>query len=91
MFVLQGDNVALQLQLVHHTIIVSKIALMLGGFPQAQQYLKQCLYYVNIGSNDYINNYYMPQYYPTSRFYNPEQYAQVLINQLYFDLEVYIF
>jgi uncharacterized SAM-dependent methyltransferase len=91
MFVLQGDNVALQLQLVHHRIIVSKIALMLGGLLQAQQYLKQCLYYVNIGSNDYLNNYYMPQYYPTSRFYNPEQYAQVLINQLYFDLQVYIF
>ncbi|GAU35549.1 hypothetical protein TSUD_383970, partial [Trifolium subterraneum] len=53
----RGDNVPLRLQLIHHNIIVSKIALMLGG------------------SNDYINNYYMPQYYPTSRPFNPEQYA----------------
>ncbi|PNX73649.1 GDSL esterase/lipase, partial [Trifolium pratense] len=27
-----GDNVPLRLQLIHHNIIVSKIALMLGGF-----------------------------------------------------------
>ncbi|XP_045804723.1 GDSL esterase/lipase At1g29670-like [Trifolium pratense] len=82
-----GDNVPLLLQLIHHNIIVSKIALMLGGLPQAQQYLKKCLYYVNIGSNDYINNYYLPQFYPSSRLFNPEQYAQVLSDQFSFFLQ----
>ncbi|KAK2447525.1 GDSL esterase/lipase [Trifolium repens] len=77
-----GGNVDLGMQIANHRTIVTLIAIRLGGMPQAQQYLKKCLYYVNIGSNDFINNYYLPQYYPTSRTYNPQQYAQVLINQV---------
>uniref|UniRef100_J3L415 SGNH hydrolase-type esterase domain-containing protein n=2 Tax=Oryza brachyantha TaxID=4533 RepID=J3L415_ORYBR len=34
-----------------------------------------------MGSNDYLNNYFMPAFYPTSQQYTPEQYADVLINQ----------
>jgi hypothetical protein len=88
---MQGGNVDLGMQIANHRTIVTRIAIRLGGMPQAQQYLKKCLYYVNIGSNDYINNYYLPQYYRTSRTYNPEQYAQVLINQVSNYLQVYIF
>ncbi|XP_045804722.1 GDSL esterase/lipase At1g29670-like [Trifolium pratense] len=78
-----GANIEMGLQVANHRVIVSQIVARLGGLPQAQQYLKQCLYYVNIGSNDYINNYYLPRHptYTTSRNYNPEEYAQVLINQ----------
>lgn len=43
--------------------------------------LKKCLYSVGMGSNDYINNYFLPQDYPTSHIYNPYQYADVLIQQ----------
>lgn len=34
-----------------------------------------------MGSNDYINNYFVPQYYPSSHLYTPEQYAALLIKQ----------
>ncbi|CAK9186261.1 unnamed protein product [Ilex paraguariensis] len=34
-----------------------------------------------MGSNDYINNYFMPEHYNTSRQHNPNQYASLLIQQ----------
>ncbi|KAK3435425.1 LOW QUALITY PROTEIN: hypothetical protein EUGRSUZ_C00135 [Eucalyptus grandis] len=34
-----------------------------------------------MGSNDYINNYFMPDVYQTGKLYMPEQYADVLIKQ----------
>ncbi|XP_058742576.1 GDSL esterase/lipase At4g18970-like [Vicia villosa] len=77
-----GTNIALGLQLQNHKITVSKIVAKLGGLPQARDHLTKCLYYVYIGSNDYALNYFQPAYYSTSKDYNPEQYAQVLINQL---------
>ncbi|XP_004485959.1 GDSL esterase/lipase At1g29670-like [Cicer arietinum] len=77
-----GNNIPLGLQLKNHRIIISQIATKLGGLTQAMQYLNKCLYYVNIGSNDYMNNYFQPQYYSTSRNYTPEQYAEVLVKHL---------
>lgn len=88
---MQGDNIALGLQIKNHKKIVSRIAAKFGGLPQAKHYLNKCLYYVNIGSNDYINNYYQPLLYSTSHIYNPDQYAKVLVNQLSNYIEVYIF
>jgi len=78
----QGFVISLGLQLENHKFIVSQIASRLGSFDRAQEYLNKCLYYVNIGSNDYINNYYLPQFYPTSHIYSPEQYAEALIQEL---------
>lgn len=86
---MQGANVDLELQLQNHKTIVSKIAIMLGGVQQASQHLNECLYYVNIGSNDYINNYFLPLFYYTSRTYNPNQYAQVLIDRLSRSIKVF--
>lgn len=78
------------LQLINHRVIVSQIAGRLGSLEKAQQYLNKCLYYVNIGSNDYINNYFRPQLYPTSHIYSPQQYAEALIQELSLNLLVYI-
>jgi len=86
---IQGFVISLGLQLKNHKVIVSQIASRLGGIDKAQQYLNKCLYYVNIGSNDYINNYFLPQFYPTSHTYSPEQYAEALIQELSLNLLVY--
>ncbi|KAJ6949005.1 hypothetical protein NC651_003117 [Populus alba x Populus x berolinensis] len=40
-----------------------------------------------MGSNDYLNNYFVPGYYNTSRLYTPEQFAKVLIVQYYKQLK----
>lgn len=87
---MQGERIPLRSQIRNHKIIVSKIVNKLGRVSEANKYLNKCLYYVNIGSNDYINNYFMPEIYKTSRIYNPEQYAEVLINQYSLQILVYI-
>jgi hypothetical protein len=41
--------------------------------------------------DDYLNNYFVPGYYNTSRLYTPEQFAKVLIVQYYKQLKVQIY
>lgn len=60
---------------------MSQVVDILGDEDSAANYLSRCIYTVGLGSNDYLNNYFMPQYYSTSRQYTPEQYADVLIQQ----------
>jgi ribosomal protein L30/L7E len=84
----QGYAISLGLQLRNHRVIVSQIASRLGSLNKAQEYLNKCLYYVHIGSNDYINNYFLPQLYPTSHIYSPQQYAETLIEELSLNLQV---
>ncbi|CAI8590936.1 unnamed protein product [Vicia faba] len=81
-----GFVISLGLQLTNHGVTVSQIATRLGSLDKARQYLNKCLYYVNIGSNDYINNYFLPQLYPTSQIYSPQQYAEALIQELSLNL-----
>ncbi|XP_028764020.1 GDSL esterase/lipase At1g29670-like [Neltuma alba] len=76
-----GAKISLELQIENHRAMVSQIASKLGGPEKGRQYLNKCLYYVNIGSNDYLQNYFLPQYFPTSSIYNPEQFAEVLIQE----------
>ncbi|MCL7029550.1 hypothetical protein MKW94_010412 [Papaver nudicaule] len=42
--------------------------------------IAKCLFFVGMGSNDYLNNYLLPNY-PTSRQYNTQQYATFLVQQ----------
>ena len=81
--ILQGDRISLDRQLLNHQVTVSNIKNLLGNNESlATAYLNKCIYSVAIGSNDYLNNYFLPQFYPTSRIYNQEQYATVLVQQL---------
>ncbi|KAK7848525.1 GDSL esterase/lipase At1g29670 [Quercus suber] len=76
-----GVRISLDKQLVNHGITFSLITKSLGSKDSATQHLNKCLYYVGMGSNDYLNNYYMPQNYTTSQNYTSEQYAEALITQ----------
>ena len=90
---MQGATISFGLQLANHRVIVSQIASRLGSSDLALQYLEKCLYYVNIGSNDYMNNYFRPQVYPTSRIYSLKQYAQyaeAVIEELSLNLVVVV-
>ncbi|KAI9165180.1 hypothetical protein LWI28_009291 [Acer negundo] len=46
-----------------------------------EEYLAKSLIIMNLGSNDYINNYLIPSFYNSSSKYNPIQYALLLITQ----------
>ena len=85
---MQGAAIGLGLQLANHRVIVSEIATKLGSPDLARQYLEKCLYYVNIGSNDYMGNYFLPPFYPTSTIYTIEEFTQVLIEELSLNLQV---
>ncbi|KAL7212723.1 hypothetical protein ACSBR2_015410 [Camellia fascicularis] len=76
-----GARISMNQQLLHHQITISRIALLLGSKQAATNYLSKCIYLVGMGSNDYINNYLLPQFYPTSSLYTPDQYATILIRQ----------
>ncbi|MED6132728.1 hypothetical protein PIB30_021554 [Stylosanthes scabra] len=55
---------------------LNQITANLGADAMATQ-LSRCLFFVGIGSNDYLNNYLMPNY-PTRNQYNAQQYANLL-------------
>ncbi|XP_051129833.1 GDSL esterase/lipase At1g33811-like [Andrographis paniculata] len=42
-------------------------------------YLSKCIFYSGLGSNDYLNNYFMPDYYSTRSQYTPQAYAASLL------------
>ncbi|MED6157356.1 hypothetical protein PIB30_022323 [Stylosanthes scabra] len=80
-----GENVSLEKQLQNHRVIISKITEKVRGrrLEIAKRRLRKCLYYVNTGSNDYFNNYFLPQHYPTSSTYSPDEFAAELAKEYY--------
>ncbi|KAL3846146.1 hypothetical protein ACJIZ3_003549 [Penstemon smallii] len=77
----QGDRISLDKQLINHNHTISHIAQLLGNESSTKNLLNKCLYLFEIGNNDYVNNYYRPEYYTTSDTYTTEEYATVLIQQ----------
>lgn len=76
-----GGRISFSGQVNNYKNIVQQIVRIIGDENSAADYLSKCIYSIGVGSNDYLNNYFMPQYYSTSRQYTPQQYANVLIQQ----------
>lgn len=76
-----GARITMNGQLRNYQATVQQVVNILGDEVAAANYLSQCIYSVGMGSNDYLNNYFMPNFYSSSRQYTPEQYAEVLIQQ----------
>uniref|UniRef100_A0ACD5VV30 Uncharacterized protein n=1 Tax=Avena sativa TaxID=4498 RepID=A0ACD5VV30_AVESA len=76
-----GQRTSLGGQLRNYQLAVQLLMSILGDEDSAASHLSQCIFTVGMGSNDYLNNYFMPAIYATSRQYTPEQYADVLVNQ----------
>ncbi|KAL1205165.1 GDSL esterase/lipase [Cardamine amara subsp. amara] len=74
-----GQRITFSGQVQNHQNIVSQIGEILGY--GATDYLKSCIYSVGMGSNDYLNNYFMPQSYSTSAQFSAEEYANDLITR----------
>ena len=78
---MKGQRIPFSGQVQNYQNTVAQVVELLGDENTAADYLRKCIYSVGLGSNDYLNNYFMPQYYSTSRQYTPEQYADDLINR----------
>ncbi|KAL8511753.1 hypothetical protein ACS0TY_018262 [Phlomoides rotata] len=76
-----GSRIDFSGQVNNYKKTVEQVVNILGDQDSAANYLSKCIYSVGVGSNDYLNNYFMPLYYTTSRQYSPQQYADVLIQQ----------
>ncbi|CAH9141524.1 unnamed protein product [Cuscuta epithymum] len=76
-----GDRISFSGQVRNYKSTVEQVVQILGDEDSAANYLSQCIYSIGVGSNDYLNNYFMPIYYSSSRQYTPDQYADILIQQ----------
>ncbi|KAE8682111.1 GDSL esterase/lipase [Hibiscus syriacus] len=66
-------------QIRNFQITLDQIMMNLGAIDVAEA-LAKCIFFVGIGSNDYLNNYLMPNY-PTRNQYNGQQYADHLVQK----------
>ncbi|KAG6756181.1 hypothetical protein NC652_027747 [Populus alba x Populus x berolinensis] len=76
-----GARISFSGQVRNYQNTVSQIVNILGDRNTTAKHLSKCILSIALGSNDYLNNYFAPQFYSSSRQYTPEQYANVLIQQ----------
>ncbi|KAF5821028.1 putative triacylglycerol lipase [Helianthus annuus] len=78
-----GGRISLNQQIARHAIIILQLIDLIGkgSVAPVQEHLNKCIYTVAMGNNDFINNYFFPQYYNTSSLYTPEEYAEILVQQ----------
>lgn len=76
----QGDRFTMNRQMVNLGTTVSQLRTMMS--PQnLTDYLARSLVILVFGSNDYINNYLMPNLYSSSIRYRPPEFANLLLSQ----------
>ncbi|XP_023893652.1 GDSL esterase/lipase At5g45670 [Quercus suber] len=75
-----GGRISFSRQVKNFQNTVSQVVNLLGN-DSAANYLSKCIYSIGFGSNDYLNNYFMPIFYSTGSQYTPEQFADVLIDK----------
>jgi hypothetical protein len=79
---MQGRHFPLSEQVDHFRAAVGDMAgssRFRGNATLLAQYLGQCVLYVGMGSNDYLNNYFMADYYTTAQEHDPPAYAALLL------------
>ncbi|KAE8672079.1 hypothetical protein F3Y22_tig00111852pilonHSYRG00026 [Hibiscus syriacus] len=80
----KGGRIPLNQQIIqNHIIIIQGITKeMRNDLPAVKKHLNKCIYSIQVGSNDYINNYFIPKFYDTSRRYSLSGFTDLLIQQL---------
>ncbi|XP_078441086.1 GDSL-like Lipase/Acylhydrolase superfamily protein [Wolffia australiana] len=75
-----GTNIPMGEQVERFRRTTRQITRLLHGNRTAvSEHLGRCVFYSAIGSNDYLNNYFMPDYFSTSDEYDPKTYAALLL------------
>ncbi|XP_020082135.1 GDSL esterase/lipase 7 isoform X1 [Ananas comosus] len=75
-----------QIELFAKTLML-QLPLLIPNSEALSQYIANSLFVINIGSNDYINNYLLPNLYTSSRTYSGDEFAQLLIANFATQLE----
>ncbi|CAM8878507.1 unnamed protein product [Rhodiola kirilowii] len=77
----QGGRTPFSGQVRNYQTTVTRITSILGSAQAAADHLSRCIFSIGLGSNDYLNNYFMPLVYSSSRRYTPDQWDDLLIQQ----------
>ncbi|KAJ0527177.1 putative triacylglycerol lipase [Helianthus annuus] len=75
-----GDRYSLSQQVVNFETTLSQLRTMMSP-SNLSQLLSNSIVVMVFGSNDYINNYLLPNIYDTSRTYTPDAFANLLLNR----------
>ncbi|KAL2894297.1 hypothetical protein RDABS01_010206 [Bienertia sinuspersici] len=79
---MQGSHIPMTQQVNNFARVVQLMRRNFRGDANAlQDYLSKCIIYSGMGSNDYLNNYFMPTYYSTPSQFTPAAYATALLQQ----------
>ncbi|KAK7246627.1 hypothetical protein RIF29_41497 [Crotalaria pallida] len=77
-----GAHTSMNEQLVNFGNTVQQLRRFFRGDNDSlNSYLSKCLFFSGMGSNDYLNNYFMPDFYSTSTDYTAPAFASVLLQQ----------
>ncbi|XP_076928831.1 GDSL esterase/lipase At5g45670-like [Bidens hawaiensis] len=80
-----GERASLYQQMVHHNLTVARISRV----QKDTAFLKECIYVINIGTNDYTNNFHsFEDHYDAPHIYAPNGYVDVLMQQYTRQLKV---
>ncbi|XP_042396028.1 GDSL esterase/lipase At5g45670-like [Zingiber officinale] len=76
-----GGRIPFSGQLQNYQQAVEQMVNLLGDEHSAATHLSKCIFTVGMGSNDYLNNYFMPAFYSTGQEFSPEEFADDLVRQ----------
>ena len=79
---MQGGHYPLSEQVEHFRAAVGAMgnaSAFRGNATRLAEHLGRCIFFVGMGSNDYLNNYFMADYYDTAARYSPRDYAALLL------------
>ncbi|XP_057973959.1 GDSL esterase/lipase At1g33811 [Malania oleifera] len=75
-----GGHVSMSQQVANFGRTVEEMrSLFRGDTNEVKRYLGKCIFYSGMGSNDYLNNYFMPSYYSTASHSSPQAFAASLL------------
>lgn len=77
---MQGAHTSMNAQVANFGNTVQQLRRYFRGDNDSlSSYLGKCMFFSGMGSNDYLNNYFMPDFYSTSSDYTASAYATVLL------------
>ncbi|KAG8485722.1 hypothetical protein CXB51_019080 [Gossypium anomalum] len=78
---LMGARVPMSIQIRNHKTVIARIRKILRNDSSTEKLLRQCIYSIQIGSNDFVNNYFKPNFYNSSHGYRLSEFATMLVRQ----------